>query len=132
VLKDVGDEPGELALLQMALWRTWSEAKGHSPDLVRAYGTIGRVEGALAQAAEGVFQRLSDDERQRAETIFVRLVRPGEAGGATRRVAMLSEFDEPTRTLAEKLSREEQWRLLSFGEGTVEIAHEQLATQWLR
>jgi hypothetical protein len=28
VLKDVGDEPGELALLQMALWRTWSEAPG--------------------------------------------------------------------------------------------------------
>src|SRR5262249_42833465 len=132
VLKDVGDAPGELALLQMALWRTWSEARGRGPDLVRTYSKIGRVEGALAQAAEDVFNRLSSDEQRRAETLFVRLVRPGEAGGATRRVARLEEFDAPTRALAEKLSQVEQWRLLTIHEDTVEIAHEQLATQWLR
>jgi energy-coupling factor transporter ATP-binding protein EcfA2 len=113
VLKDIGDEPGELALLQMALWRTWSEAKRRGPDLVRAYNTIGRVEGALAQAAEGVFERLPPAEQQRAEMLFVRLVRPGEAGGATRRVVRLNEFDGPTRALAEKLSQQEQWRLLT-------------------
>jgi hypothetical protein len=132
VLKDVGDEPGELALLQMALWRTWSEARRRGPDLVRAYGRIGRVEGALAQAADSVFDRLSPDEQRRGEALFVRLVRPGEAGGATRRVARLDEFDAPTRALAEKLSQREQWRLLTVYEETVEIAHEQLATQWLR
>jgi WD40 repeat protein len=132
VLKDVGDEPGELALLQMALWRTWSEAHGQGPDLVKAYGRIGRVEGALAQAADEVFNRLSPDEQRRAETLFVRLVRPGEAGGATRRVARLEEFDTPTRALADKLSQVEQSRLLTIREDTVEIAHEQLATQWLR
>ena len=132
VLKDVGDEPGELALLQMALWRTWFEAQGRGPDLVRAYGRIGRVEGALAQAADDAFKRLSPDEQRRAETLFIRLVLPGEAGGATRRVARLEEFDAPTRALAEKLSQVEQWRLLTMQENTVEIAHEQLATQWLR
>jgi WD40 repeat protein len=132
VLKDVGDEPGELALLQMALWRTWSEAKGRGTDLVRAYTRIGRLEGALAEAAEEVFEHLSSNERQRAETLFVRLIRPGEAGGATRRVARLDEFDEPTQALAERLSRQEQWRLLTIHEDTIEIAHEQLATQWLR
>jgi WD40 repeat protein len=132
VLRDVGDEPGELALLQMALWRTWSETRGRGPGLVRAYGTIGRVEGALAQAAEDVFARLSPDEQRRAEALFVRLVRPGEAGGATRRVARLEEFDPPSRALADELSKEEQWRLLTMREDTVEIAHEQLATQWLR
>lgn len=132
VLNDVGDEPGELALLQMALWRTWSEARGYGPDLVRAYTRIGRVEGALALAAEEVFARLSSEDQQRAETLFVRLVRPGEAGGATRRVAHLDEFDEPARILADKLSQEKQWRLLMIHEDTVEIAHEQLASQWLR
>ena len=132
VLKDVGDEPGELALLQMALWRTWSEAKGRGTDLVRAYTRIGRVEGALAEAAEEVFGHLSSNEQRRAETLFVRLIRPGEAGGATRRVARLDEFDETTQALAEKLSRQDQWRLLTIHEDTVEIAHEQLATQWLR
>jgi formylglycine-generating enzyme required for sulfatase activity/energy-coupling factor transporter ATP-binding protein EcfA2 len=132
VLKDVGDEPGELALLQVALWRTWSEANGRGPNLVRAYDRIGRVEGALAQAAEKVFGDLSPEEQQRAETLFVRLVRPGEAGGATRRVARLEEFDEPTRALADRLAQEKQWRLLTIHEDTVEIAHEQLASQWLR
>jgi formylglycine-generating enzyme required for sulfatase activity len=132
VLKDIGDEPGELALLQVALWRTWSEAKGRGPDLVRAYNRIGRVEGALAKAAEEVFARLSPEDQQRAETLFVRLVRPGEAGGATRRGARLDEFDEPTRALADRLAQEEQWRLLTIHEDTVEIAHEQLASQWLR
>ena len=132
VLKDIGDEPGELALLQVALWRTWSEAKGRGPDLVRAYNRIGRVEGALAKAGEEVFARLSPKDQQRAETLFVRLVRPGEAGGATRRVARLDEFDEPTRALADHLAQEEQWRLLTIHEETVEIAHEQLASQWLR
>src|SRR5262249_37611034 len=132
VLKDVGDEAGELALLQMALWRTWTEAQGRGPDLVHAYGRIGRVEGALAQAAAEVFNRLSSDGPRRAETLFVRLVRPGEAGGATRRVAQLEEFDAPARALADKLSQVEQSRLLTVHEHTVEIAHEQLATQWLR
>jgi hypothetical protein len=132
VLKDVSDEPGELSLLQMALWRTWSEASARGPDLVRAYGRIGRVEGALAQAADSVFDRLTTDDQQRAETLFIRLVRPGEAGGATRRVARLEEFDASTRALAEKLSQSEQWRLLTIRENTVEIAHEQLATQWMR
>ena len=99
---------------------------------MRAYGEIGRVEGALAQAAEEVFGRLGADDRQRAENLFVRLVRPGEAGGATRRVARLAEFDEDTQRLARHLSEEDQWRLLALGESTVEIAHEQLGTQWLR
>jgi formylglycine-generating enzyme required for sulfatase activity len=131
VLRDVGDEPGELALLQVALWRTWSEAKGRGPDLVRAYNRIGRVEGALAQAAEEVFGALSPGEQQRAETLFVRLVRPGEAGGATRRVARLDEFNESTRALADHLAQDKQSRLLTIHENTVEIAHEQLASQWL-
>jgi hypothetical protein len=47
-------------------------------------------------------------------------------------VARLDEFDAPTQALAKKLSQREQRRLLIIRENTVEIAHEQLATQWLR
>jgi energy-coupling factor transporter ATP-binding protein EcfA2 len=78
-LKDVGDEAGELALLQMALWRTWTEAKGRGPDLVHAYGRIGRVEGALAQAADEVFNRLSSDEQRRGDAL--RPAGPPRRGG---------------------------------------------------
>ncbi len=132
VLKDVGEQASELALLQMALWRAWSCRHAYGGNLLRSYSAIGRVEGALAQAAQEVFARLSEDDQARAETLFVRLVVPGESGGAVRRVARMEEFDEATQGLARKLSEEEQSRLITIGERTVEIAHEQLATQWLQ
>jgi hypothetical protein len=129
VAKDAGDEPGELALLQMALWRTWARRTEHGGDLLRSYQAIGRIEGAIAQHAEEVFASLTDEEKQRAEGLFLRLVRPGEAGGVTRRTAKLDEFDPQTRSLAKKLGGE-KYRLLNLGEDTVEITHEALATQW--
>jgi hypothetical protein len=133
VTKDVGDEPGELALLQMALWRTWARRGEHGGDLLRAYQVIGRIEGAIAQAAEEVFgDRLTEEERARAEGLFVRLVRPGEAGGATRRTAGLDELDANSQALARKLAEKDYGRLLTLGEATVEITHEALATQWGR
>ena len=49
ITKDAGDEPGELALLQMALWRTWSRRNEHNGDLLQSYQAIGRVEGAIAR-----------------------------------------------------------------------------------
>ena len=58
--------------------------------------------------------------------------RAGETGGVTRRIARLEEFDQETQALARQLAGEELSRLLTLGEGTVEIAHEQLATQWSR
>jgi hypothetical protein len=132
ILKDVGDQAGELALLEMALDRTWSARKKHDGRLVAAYAAIGRVEGALAQAAEEVYQALLPEEQSRVETLFVRLVWPGESGGVTRRIARLGEFDESLQDLARKLANKEHERLLTLGEDTVEMTHEQLATQWIR
>ena len=132
VLEDVGDQPGELALLEMALTRTWAKRSEHGGDLLAAYRAIGRVDGALAQAADEVFRGLDADDRRRCEVLFVRLVRPAEAGGATRVIAPLREFDEPTQALARDLAKQESSRLLTLGEATVEISHEQLATQWLQ
>ncbi len=132
VIRDAGDEAGELAVLQFALWRTWQMRKDHGRDLLAAYNALGRVEGALANEAEHIFTGLPPDEQARAETLFIRLVRPGEAAGVTRRIARLAEFEPATQALAQKLSLEEQSRLLTLGEDTVEIAHEQLATQWGR
>jgi WD40 repeat protein len=129
VTKDAGDEPGELALLQMALWRTWARRSEYSGDLLRSYQAIGRIEGAIAHHAGEVFTSLTNEEKQRAEGLFLRLVRPGEAGGVTRRTATLDEFDPQTQSLAKKLGGE-QYRLLNLGEDTVEITHEALATQW--
>jgi hypothetical protein len=131
VIRDAGDEPGELALLQMALWRTWSHHQLHRDDLLRAYNAIGRVEGALAQAAAEVYGRLDErTEQSLAEGLFVRLVRPGEAGGATRRIARKEEFNEASWALASKLADYKYERLVTLGEDAVEVTHEALATQW--
>jgi hypothetical protein len=101
ILKDVSEQAGELALLQMALWRTWSVRQEHSGNLLSAYGAIGRVDGALAQAAGEAFADLPDEDRVRAETLFVRLVRPGESGSVVRRVAgRKSSMEKPRPWLA--------------------------------
>jgi hypothetical protein len=54
IRQDVSDRPGDLALVQMALFETWRESKGGKQNLVEAYSRVGGVAGALAHAAEEV------------------------------------------------------------------------------
>jgi WD40 repeat protein len=135
VLRDVGERPGDLALVQMALTETWRARDQHGGDLLRAYGDVGRVEGALAQAAEHVRTMLLDaKQRELLDSILLRLVRLGDTGGATRRVAARGEFDDAHWPLIQKLASEEGKRLLLLRGGAerpaVEIAHEALVTAW--
>jgi WD40 repeat protein len=135
VLLDVGERPGDLALVQMALTETWHSRKEHGGDLLRSYANVGRVEGALALAAERVRTRLlNDEERDHLDSILLRLVRLGDTGGATRRVASRSEFDDVRWTLVQKLAGRDGKRLVLIGgndeQATIEIAHEALVTAW--
>src|SRR4051812_6901869 len=133
----MGDRPGDLALVQMALTETWDRRRSFGDDLLRAYAGIGRIEGAIARAAEDVYAAVLDDaERALAEPVFVRLVRLGDTGGATRRLATRGEFNDAKWRLIQKLASKEAKRLVLIGGGetaeTVEIAHEALVTQWPR
>ncbi len=131
IKRDITDHPGDLALVQMALYTTWQRHRAEQVDLLVAYEQVGGVAGALAHEAEGVRNhRLDAGEHALLFGILVRLVRLGETGGATRRMAQLSDFDEPRRKLAAKLATEDCGRLLLAGETSVEIAHEALITQW--
>ena len=47
-----------------------------------------------------------------AEALFMRLVRAGDAGGATRRPVAFAELAEPARAVARKLATQECRRLL--------------------
>src|SRR3954469_3331634 len=137
VAAEMGDRPGDLALVQMALTETWDRRKSFGDDLLWAYAGIGRIEGAIARAAEDVYATILDDaERALAEPVFVRLVRLGDTGGATRRLATRSEFDDTKWRLVQKLASKEAKRLVLVGGGeageTAEIAHEALVTQWPR
>ena len=151
VLRDAGDEPGELALIEMALFKAWRE-RGKHRSLLDAYKAIGRVEGALGQAADEALDRLVKEfgpaARGLAETVFVRLVVQSASGGVTRRAANEPEFTPEAWRIAQAMATRDYSRLLVVGRGarggrtpvdvedakddvvTIELAHEQIATQW--
>ena len=146
VVKDVAGEPGNLALVEMALHESWERQHESGGDLALAYQRLDGLEGALARAAEEVFwnptndpKKLTEAERPIAEALFMRLVRAGDAGGVTRRPVAFAELEELARVIARKLATPHCRRLVALyefdgysGKDTVavELAHEQLATQW--
>ncbi|TCL69447.1 TIR domain-containing protein [Rhizobium sp. BK251] len=130
--RDMMDQPGDLALVQMALdaiWRHRQEAGG----LLEAYEKVNGIAGALAYEADNVREtKLSAQEQDLLVPLFVRLIRLGDTGGVTRRAARLADLDEARASLARKLTSSDCARLLATTEGeSVEPAHEALITQWV-
>ena len=137
VIRDVGDRPGDLALVEIALTESWRRRNDFDGDILGSYLRLGGVAGALATLADEIFQReFSGRERELAEIILLRLVRLGETGGVTKRCASRDEFSTEAWELTQRLARAEFRRLVlirgSSGEETVELSHEALATQWPR
>jgi hypothetical protein len=148
VLRDVGQQPGDLALVQFALTEAWNRYRdrhrSQKGGMLKAYVDVGGVEGALARAADRLFTAPAGDERDGlmpeekafAEPLFIRLVRLGDTAGASRRLATRDEFSDEAWALAQKLATKEFHRLLVTGSGqgveTVELSHEALVTQWPR
>jgi WD40 repeat protein/DNA-binding SARP family transcriptional activator len=130
LLDDVGEEPGNLPLLQFALSELWGRRQGWriTHD---AYDEIGRVAGALASYATQIYLQLSADEQTLARRLFVQLVQPGDETGDTRRPASRAELGEDAWKLARKLA---DVRLVVTGrsdsEESVELIHEALIRHW--
>jgi WD40 repeat protein len=133
ILDDVGDEPGNLPLLEFALTALWERmVTGRLAH--EAYEAIGRVEGALARYADEVFDGLAPAEQDAARRIFTQMVRPGEGTEDTRRLATRTELSEPDWTLVQQLA---DARLVVTGQDpagqeTVEVVHEALIRGWGR
>ena len=115
VLADVGDQPGELALLEMALTESWRRRGAYGGDLLKAYMDIGGTAGALARVGDDVFNKLDHIEKSLAEASLIRLVRLGDTGGTTRRVATRDEFSENAWNVLQKLARQDYGRLVYIG-----------------
>ncbi|NEP03437.1 MAG: S-layer homology domain-containing protein [Okeania sp. SIO2G4] len=132
ILDDVGEEPGNLPLLEFALTRLWSKQENRVLTH-HAYEEIGGVKKAIANHAEQIFQQLKETEKKQAERIFVQLVRPGEGTEDTRRVATRGEVGEDNWNLVSYLAGY-QARLVVTGrneqENTVEVVHEALIREW--
>src|SRR5580692_8532177 len=91
ILKDVGDEPGNLPLLEFVLKELWDKRRG-GVLLNETYDAIGGVQGAVATKADELFKGLSPAEQKTLQRVFLRIVRPSENGLDTRRRAAFSEL----------------------------------------
>ncbi|MHC5855358.1 ATP-binding protein, partial [Nostoc sp.] len=90
ILDDVGQEPGNLPLLEFALTHLWKKQQNRVLTH-QAYDEIGGVKKAIANHAAQVYQQLSEEQQKQAQRIFVQLVRPGEGTEDTRRIAARAE-----------------------------------------
>ncbi len=133
ILDDVGEEPGNLPLLEFSLTLLW-ERLDQGWMTHAAYEEIGQVGGALARYAEDVYSQLGEEEKEAARQIFVQLVQPGRGTEDTRRVGVRTEFGEAGWRLIQYLAGK---RLVvtnkpKDGSETVEIVHEALIREWHR
>ena len=134
ILRDVGDEPGNLPLLEFLLEELWKARRGSTLHH-DAYDALGGVQGALTTRAEDVYSRLPEPEQAVARRLLVQLVRPGEGSGDTRRRILLPTPEGAARDLLHRLV---DARLLvsahdaGAGGEMLEIAHEALIRSWRR
>jgi WD40 repeat protein len=132
LLDDVGEEPGNLPLLEFALMLLWQRLDfGWMTHA--AYEAIGRVEGALARYADEVVESISAEENAMARRIFTQLVQPGEGTEDTRRVATRADVGEAAWTLVQRLADQRlvvTARYQTTGVETVEVVHEALIRSW--
>lgn len=71
LLNEAGDAPDRLPVLQHAMMRMW-DAAGRRPRMfdLRDYKAIGRLDGALSQHIEEVFDALDERQQRIAEVVF--------------------------------------------------------------
>ncbi|MGD9029325.1 MAG: BTAD domain-containing putative transcriptional regulator [Anaerolineae bacterium] len=131
ILDDVGQEPGNLPLLEFALTLLWGE-ESYGWLTHAAYERIGRVKGALARYADEVYKALGESERESARRVLAQLVQPGEGTEDTRRVATRAELGQENWAVVQHLADQ---RLVVMdrdpaGGETAELLHEALIQGW--
>ncbi len=135
LLADVGEEPGNLALMEFALRALWDDKDSHMRH--DTYEEMGGVKGAIAQHAEQIYGQLDEAQGGMMPGVLLRLVSPGGETGDTRRRAPMDAFDEDEKLLLRHLAGPGA-RLLVLGrnpaseQATVEVAHEALVREWPR
>ena len=132
LVDDVEGEPGALPLLSTALLELWQKRRDDTLA-VAAYHESGGVQGAVARLAEGTYARIADGRRQLVRAIMLRLVGESESHLPVRRRAPLAELDlERNPDAADVLATLADSRLVTVGDGSVEVAHEALLREWPR
>jgi WD40 repeat protein len=132
LIAGVEGERGALPLLSTALLELWQRRDGRMLRL-SAYEQVGGVHGAVARLAESAYERLEPPQRDVARQILLRLAGEGEGDAVVRRRVALTELQhERDEGVAEVLAVLADDRLVTIGEGEVEVAHEALLREWPR
>lgn len=132
LIADAGTEPGVLPLLSTSLLELWQARDGGRLTLA-TYRAGGGLRGAVARLAEAAYADFNPGQAAIARSVFLRLGGPGEGEGVVRRRVSLAELDvDRDATVAQVLGMLTGARLLTTGEGFVEVAHEALLREWPR
>ena len=132
IVSDAGDEPGLLPLLSVALTQVWGQRDADRLTYA-GYVASGGFRGAIATLAEEVWSGLTEAEQVSARLLLLRLAGPGEGAGVVRRRVPLSEVESlALATLRRVVDRLATARLVTVGDGHVEVAHEALFREWPR
>lgn len=128
ILSDIGNEPGNLPLLQHALHLLWNK-RDVDKLTHQAYKEIGEVKGAIAMHAENIYQNMTSFQKEAARKIFIRLTSLGEGTQDTRRRATLKELipygDTTEITLKTiELLASEGARLITLSRESLPVWHE--------
>src|SRR6476661_6721858 len=130
LVRDVRGEPGALPLLSHVLRQTWLRREGATLT-VGGYHASGGVRQAVAQSADGLYERLDPEQRAMLRDLMLRLVAVSPDGEPirSRMRRSLVAPDHIRHVLVEQLVAA---RLLSSDNQSIEIAHEALAREWPR
>src|SRR5687767_4414419 len=142
IIREAGNQPGTLPLLQHALSELFERREGRTLTN-KAYREIGGVLGALGRSAEAIYANLDETGKSLARQLFLRLVTLGEGTEDTRRRVAREELENlgadglgnPMSRIIDLFGRA---RLLTFDHdpiargATVEVAHEALLREWRR
>lgn len=142
LVRDVGEQPGTLPLLQYTLTDLFERRAGQTLSF-EAYEEAGGISGTLTRRADELYDQLADRQQRLARQIFLRLVAVSESAEPTRQrvtwTTLLSLTDEAGRpAVREILDLFGKNRLFTFDhdantrEPTVEVAHEALIREWQR
>jgi uncharacterized protein YjbI with pentapeptide repeats len=140
MLKDGGDQPGNLPLVQDTLTELWQRREGNCLTL-SVYDKLGGISGTLNKRATVFYDAFMVQEKKLVKNIFLSLTQLGEGTEDTRRRVLkqdlvtdkyTEEFIDP---MIQKLANERLIVTDEQGETTdkkvaIEVAHEALIREW--
>jgi WD40 repeat protein len=143
LLRDAGDEPGALPLLEYTLDLLWQSGSGRELTDA-AYDAMGTLDGALTKTASDIFNALDPKEKIEARRLFLELVEVGRDGELqTRRRMRLADLlpPDPSERAAMKSALLKLTTARLVVQGTedlgadgesawVTVAHEALIRRW--